>query len=503
MMMEIQRSPGRGDGTYQNPILGGDYPDPALCRVNDDYYMLHSSFVYTPGLFLWTSKDLVNWKPIGSPLTKSYPRIFGSEIVHYKNHFYIYFPSFGRIFVTAAENPRGTWSTPRWTGLLGIDPGHIADLDGNRYLYVNHGKVAPLAADGLKATGKLQKVYDGWHVPRDWIIEGEALEGPKLFFKRPYYFLLNAMGGTAGPATSHMVIVARSNTPIGPWENSPYNPVLHTSDGAEKWWSQGHGTMLDTPDGDWWMMYHGYEKGYHTLGRQTLLVPISWTEDGWPILKPGIDPAKPIQKPGGMDIVHGQELSDTFQLSTLGNQWRFFNHASKWTGLVYTPPILKDVKVGGGSLKLKARGTSPRDGRLLLCIPVDHAYEISARVDQDGGNEAGLVLYYSPQCFTGIAIQKNHRVHFYRKGSSWSQQDPKMIKMVPRYLKIRNMQHEVIFFCSEDGDSWHMFQHGVDVSGYHHNVFGGFLSLRAGLYASGKGWVTFRDFKYTPIMPRL
>ena len=100
-----------------------------------------------------------------------------------------------------------------------IDPGHVVGPDGKRYLHYSGGKVVGLADDGLSVTGELKKVYDGWPIPESWRIECFCLESPKLFFKGDYYHLISAQGGTAGPSTSHMVVQARSRTPVGPWEN--------------------------------------------------------------------------------------------------------------------------------------------------------------------------------------------------------------------------------------------------------------------------------------------
>lgn len=94
---------------------------------------------------------------------------------------------------------------------------------------------------------------------------------PKLTYRNGYYYLTSAQGGTAGLATSHMVVSARSKHITGPWENSPYNPVVHTYSAADDWWSKGHGTLVDDVDGNWWIFYHAYAKEYHTLGRSTLM----------------------------------------------------------------------------------------------------------------------------------------------------------------------------------------------------------------------------------------
>ena len=100
---------------------------------------------------------------------------------------------------------------------------------------------------------------------------------------------------------------------------------MRTTTAAEKWWSRGHATLVEGPAGDWWMVYHGYENGFWTLGRQTLLDPIEWTRDGWFRAKGG-DLSKPIAKPrGGRAGAHGMALSDDFSTDKLGRQWSFYD----------------------------------------------------------------------------------------------------------------------------------------------------------------------------------
>ena len=89
------------------------------------------------------------------------------------------------------------------------------------------------------------------------------------------------MGGTAGPATSHMAVSARAKDIYGPWENSPYNPIVHTYSASEEWWSRGHGTLIEGPGGQWWIMYHAYKEDAHAIGRHTVMEPIEWTKGGW------------------------------------------------------------------------------------------------------------------------------------------------------------------------------------------------------------------------------
>lgn len=101
-----------GTDTYQNPIFAGDYADPSIMRDGDDYYIVHSSFNYYPGLLIWTSKDLVNWKPITHALHKNVGSVWAPDILKYNNKFYIYFPANNTNYVVWANNINGPWSDP-------------------------------------------------------------------------------------------------------------------------------------------------------------------------------------------------------------------------------------------------------------------------------------------------------------------------------------------------------------------------------------------------------
>jgi len=246
----------KGQAFYVNPVFAGDYPDPSILRDGEDYYIVHSSFEYYPGLLIWHSRDLINWKPVTNALHKYVGSVWAPDLVKYKNKFYIYFPVNNTNYVVTADSINGPWSDPVDLKVGNIDPGHVVDAAGKRYLYFSNGGYVPLADDGLSVTGELKHVYDGWPVPRKWSIECFCMEGPKIVKRGDYYYLTVAEGGTAGPATSHMIISARSKSPFGPWENSPYNPIERTTDPLERWWSKGHGTLFeDARDcGGWYFM---------------------------------------------------------------------------------------------------------------------------------------------------------------------------------------------------------------------------------------------------------
>jgi beta-xylosidase len=359
----------------------------------------------------------------------------------------------------------------------------VADAAGNRYLYLDNGMMARLSADGLSLTGPPVKVYDGWPIPGDWNVECDCLESPKLFSRGDYYYLVSAQGGTAGPSTSHMIVVARAKSPAGPWENMPSNPLLRTRDRAERWWSQGHGTILEAADGTWWVVYHAFENGYRTLGRQTLLMPIEWTPDGWPRVPAGADPGAPQKKPAGEAVASGLALSDAFSPAIAGWQWRRFDPGASQDDYLRTP----------NGLQVRARGTTAGEAALLTVAPVNEAYEVQVEARLAAGTQAGLLLHYDAENFDGVGGTPNQVVTFL-KGRVSERRD-RQAAADRIFFRIRNLHHDVQVFVSEDGTAWQSVG-GSDMSGFHHDTFRNWSTLKVALFAAGSGTVTFRDFRY-------
>jgi beta-xylosidase len=173
---------------YTNPILAGDYPDPSILRVGNVYYMTHSSFTYTPGLLIWRSQDLVNWIPVTHALKKYVGNVYAPDFICHQGRFYIYFPAGPTNWVVTASSPEGPWSDPVDLKVPHIDPGHVVDREGNRWLFLSQGKMVSLSPDGLSVSGLLQDGYEGWPIPPDWNIGNYALESPKLLFHNNFYF---------------------------------------------------------------------------------------------------------------------------------------------------------------------------------------------------------------------------------------------------------------------------------------------------------------------------
>jgi beta-xylosidase len=484
-----QRCADLGNGTYLNPVVAGDHPDPSVVKDGQDYYLTFSTFTAYPALQLWHSRDLVNWQPLKPALHTNVGSIWAPELCKHAERYYLYFaakhPQHNSVYVIWSDDIHGEWSEPIDLGLHHhIDPGHAVAEDGSRWLFLSGGDRIRLSADGLSTQGVIEHVYDPWRYPEEWNVESFSPEGPKIFRRGKYFYLITAVGGTAGPPTGHMVIAARSPSLHGPWEQHPRNPVVHTRSNDEAWWSRGHATLVQSPHGDWWAMYHGYEKGYWTLGRQCLLAPVTFGKDEWPEFGGG-DLAKPIRKPqGGIAVPHGMTLTDDFSATRLRPQWQFFDPSSD---------EFKRIYLDGDGLQLKASGSSPRDSSPLLITAGDQAYEIECDIAIDDEARAGLLLFYDQQLYCGLGFDtKTFVTHQYgmERGKPAHSCGNRM------RMRLRNDHHIVSLFTGTDGVNWQRFDRGMEVSGYHHNVRGGFLMLRPGLYAAGKGTARFRNFAY-------
>ncbi|MEP9358046.1 family 43 glycosylhydrolase [Sphingomonas sp. KR3-1] len=485
-----QRIADLGDGRFRNPLLAGDHPDPAILKDGADYYMTFSSFDSYPGLTIWHSRDLVNWQPRGAALTKNIGAVWAVSLEKHAGRYFLYVPvkaSPNSIFVIWADHIDGQWSDPIDLGLHShIDPCHAVGEDGSRWLFLSGGDRVRLSEDGLSTVGPVEHVYDPWHYPEDWDVEGFSPEGPKIHRHKDWFYMITAVGGTAGPPTGHMVIAARSRSIHGPWEQCPANPLVRTTSNDEAWWSRGHASLVEAPDGSWWAVYHGFENGYWTLGRQALLDPIEWTADGWFRMKGG-DLSKPIRKPrGGAALPHGQALSDDFSGPlALGRHWNFFKPA---------PGEADRARTEGGALILRASGKAPADSSPLLLIAGDTAYEFECDIEIAPGGTAGLVLFYDEKLYCGLGFdEKRFVTHQYgmERGRPANPYGRRL------RMRVRNDRHIVSFHLSgDDGKNWKRFDRGMEVSGYHHNVRGGFLMLRPGLYSAGEGAATFRDFRF-------
>jgi xylan 1,4-beta-xylosidase len=263
------------------------------------------------------------------------------------------------------------------------------------------------------------------------------------------------------------VISARSRSIHGPWQNSPYNPIVRTASRDEPWWSRGHATIVEGIDGRDWMVYHGYENGYYTLGRQMLLDPIAWTADGWFVAKGG-DLGQPLAKPAGEALPHGMALSDGFSGDKLGPQWAFFKPG---------PDEYRRLSFKDGDLTVQGKGHSPRDSSPLTVIAGDRAYEFEVEMDIAPGAFGGALLFYNDRLYAGVG-SNGEQLILHRYGED----RPASLRPSRRggklWLRVTDDRNILTVHTSQDGRHWHKYPVQMDVSGYHHNVAGGFLALK-------------------------
>lgn len=492
MAVEGQRKADLGNGTFRNPIISGDRPDPTILKDGENYYMTFSSFFSYPGIVIWHSTDLINWRPVGPALFRPLGTIWALDLCKHKDRYYIYIPANPAekgwsIFVIWADSIAGPWSEPIDLKIAGaIDPGHVVGEDGKRYLFVNGIRKIRLTDDGLAADGQLEPAYQPWRYPEDWIVENFAPEGPKLLRRGDWFYLITAVGGTAGPVTGHMVIAARSRSIHGPWQHCPHNPLVRTRSVKEPWWSRGHASLVEAPDGSWWMVYHGYENGFRTLGRQVLLEPIEWTQDGW-FRALGGDLSQPLPIPKAHKrSPSGTSLSDDFSTNRFGIQWAFHDPAAD---------EMNRVTYRDGSLVVSGKGRSPIDSTPLTCIVGDRGYEAEVHLELEGDAEGGLLLFYNHKAFVGLGFSPEHTKTFqYAEEQIWMRQ-PNKARSVR--IRVSNDDNVITYRYSDDeGRNWKLHGLRMEVSGLNHNVFGGFLSLRIGIYSAGQGRVRLTQFNY-------
>lgn len=293
--------------TFQNPILPGFYPDPSICRNDEDYYLVTSSFSYFPGVPIFHSRDLVHWEQIGHVLDRCSQLdldggglsrgIFAPTLRYAKGIFYMITTNMsnGGNFIVTTQNPEGPWSDPYWIeDAPGIDPSLFFDEDGRVYYTGTRQREKPayfgdheiwcqeLDLNTMTLIGERVALWSGA------LNHAFFPEGPHLYKRESYYYLMIAESGTD---YYHSVTIARSKGIFGPYEGNPGNPILtHRHLGRHyPIMNPGHGDLVQTQNGECWMValasrpYGGY---YRNLGRETFLLPVEW-EDGWPIVSPG------------------------------------------------------------------------------------------------------------------------------------------------------------------------------------------------------------------------
>lgn len=393
---------------YQNPVLKGFYPDPSVCCADGVYYMVCSSFQYFPGVPLFESRDLVNWRQIGHVLTRksqvmlesveSSGGVFAATIRHHEGRFYMTTTNntTRQNFYVWTEDIYGPWSEPIYVEQDGIDPSFCFE-DGRTY-FMSTG------VDDFGESGIIQSEIDletgQKRTPSRCVWKGTGgrfVEGPHLYKIDGWYYLLASEGGTE---YGHMLTLCRGKSPWGPFENCPRNPVLTNRDKAPyEIQGIGHGELVMGPDGQWYVPSLGFRQigawlPYHHLGREVFLTPARKTEDGWFTCGDGTtDAAYEVGIPG----VQQEKRHWTFKNTRWDVDWCFLRH-----------PQMENYELCPGKAVLHGTDIGleqPLSPTFVGLRQRDFNGQVACRVSADRG-EAGLCAYMSEREHYALGIRK-------------------------------------------------------------------------------------------------
>ena len=282
---------------YRNPILPGFHPDPSICRVGEDFYLVTSTFEFFPGVPIYHSKNLVNWELINHCLStdtqlplehaRASGGIYAPTLRYHDGTFFMVTTnvSAGGNFIVHTKDIHGTWSEPAWVKQRGIDPSLFWDDDGRCY-FVSNGS-AGNAGSGIflceidPFTGEM--LSDSVCISKG--CGGRCAEAPHIYKRGDYYYLMLAEGGTE---YGHMETILRAKEIYGAYEPCPRNPILTHRNHPGEIQATGHADLVEDENGNWWLVCLAIRPipraKLHHLGRETFLSPVTWDGDGWPVV---------------------------------------------------------------------------------------------------------------------------------------------------------------------------------------------------------------------------
>lgn len=508
-----------------NPIMAGFYPDPSICRVENKYYMVHSTFAYFPGVPIFQSEDLISWKQIGNVLDRDSQLplagcrqsegIFAPTIRYSQGVFYMITTnvSAGGNFIVTAEKPEGPWSEPYFLGrdAAGIDPSLFFDTDGTCYYIGQREKagakyygdcevwIQKLNLETMKLEGEAVSVLDGFQKNAIWP------EGPHLYHIDDYYYIIHAESGTA---FHHSVMAARSRDIFGPYEYCPSNPIItHRHLGKDfPVTAVGHADLVDDGHGNWYMVMLACrpQEGHTLLGRETFLAKVVW-EDGWPVVNPGVG-----------------HLEDTLEIPGDGDTTWHFSESRTYTfdGEVIPPEFLSlrnhrdrvmSLSDRPGYLRLYMREDTLKDlaEPAYLAVRQQHKEcEAEAQFETHFGTEGGCA---------GLALMQNNENHvraeYFRKDGKNGIRVIRCVKgtdeglclteciekeIIGLKVTVHGLMADISYKCDEQ---WQDFVSDVDIRALSTESSGGFVGCTIGMYASGNGkdtggYADFASFTY-------
>lgn len=486
---------------YKNPIIPGFNPDPSVCRVGDDFYLVTSSFEYFPGLPIYHSKDLINWKQIGHCLTRDSQLslhkvsasggLYAPSIRYHDGLFYVICTNVsdkGNFYCTATD-PSGPWSDPIWVDIKSIDPDIFWDEDGKTY-FVTQGDEGIRVTEIDIKTGKVlspeRLVWGG--------IGGRFPEAPHIYKKDGFYYLLLGEGGTE---YMHSATIGRSKNIFGPYESCPLNPILtHANRRGQGNTIQGvgHADLVQAKDGSWWMVFLGFRVThqwayYHVLGRETFLAPVDWPKGGWPQVNGNGTVSLNMDVPTlPLHPVEKEAVRTNFDTDKLGFEWQYLRNPIRenysltekkgWIRISTSPYTLNETE----AISMICRRQAEHDFRAETLL------EFNSSANNE---EAGMTLIQNNTHHYDLLLKKSGSQYIVqlrvKVGSLSYIAGEKQVKSNKLKLKIEGTPSQYAFYCTEaDSDNFNELGR-LDTRYLSTEVAGGFTGVMIGLYTSSNG----------------
>ncbi len=485
-----------------NPIIKGFYPDPSCCEANGKYYLVCSTMQYFPGVPIFESDDLLNWKQIGNCFTRdsqvnlnkvqSSSGVFAPTIRYYDGTFYMTTTNneTHQNYYVSTDNIYGEWSEPIYVDQDGIDPSFYFE-DGRAYFMSNgsdddgvHGIVQ--CEIDIKTGKKLSKSKTIWQGSG-----GRYLEGPHMYKINGKYYLVAAEGGTE---YGHMVTYAVSDSLFGEFVGYPKNPVLTNRNlGGYQVQGVGHGDLIKDKNGNWWMIHLGFRQidrwlTYHHLGRETFLTPIEFHDDGW--FTAGINGTTPLEFETDRfdeNIIQEDKKLYTFDNTDFDLEWCYIrnpkreNYSLKKDCVILhgTDVTLNDVDtptfIGIRQKDFKAEiecevSIDTSEGGITIFMDENQHYDVAVRKTQNGYEAISRLTIGEATCIKKSVALTNGKAK----------------------LKITSDNYSYNFYLVADEENHLGYAQTRYLST---EVAAGFTGVFIGLYATGNNTAEFRDFK--------
>ena len=536
--------------TFINPIINGGYPDPSIVRVENDFYIVNSSFEYFPALPIHHSKDLVNWELIGYGIDRpsqgtgkvnlydvqQQGGIHAPSIRYHDGLFYIVTtnvyspvdkskPTEMVNFILTAKNPAGPWSDPYVIeGAPGIDPDIFFDDNGKVWFVGTHDTGNPnkngigeiwiqeLDLDNWKLKGQRHSIWRG-------ACGGCCVEGPHIYKQYGRYYLMVAEGGTS---YNHAVMIASSKNIEGPYDSNPKNPILTSRHLSNNNWvhSTGHADLVQLKDNRWYMVSLGIRNEMDStsnMGRETHLMPVVWEEawDNWVEVEKGrwepVIIKWPVVAPNTGKVERNTSIPflekkqninysfyDDFTSSKLDLQWNFRRVPRENTYELNSKNKTLKLNLSPESFELRSQYN------LMGFRQKETEFEYSSSINfkpKKNFSEAGLSIFSQDDNYINFTVKKHNNKTLLNLSVKPRDQKLDIIKSIPlKYneniiLKIVSKDNKYIYYYSlDDGKSFDVFTE----TGANLVLCKGYIGTNLGLYASSNGYKTkeYAEFEW-------